>query len=258
MSEATERLVRTAVDGGVATITLDRPPLNVITRSLARELRDALAALGGRSDLRAAVLTAAGKDFSAGADVGEHLPPAFEAMIPEFLGTVEAIAAFPLPVIAAVRGRCLGGGFELVQAADMIVAGEGASFGQPEIRLAVTAPAACVLLPRLAGPGAAAEILYLGDVIHAERARAMGLVQRVVPDDRVEEEARALAGRIARWSAPALRLTKRTMRAAAGHDRTEAIEAAGAIYKDELMRTEDALEGLTAFVEKRAAAWRHR
>ena len=258
MREATGMLVKSAVEGGVATVTLDHPPLNVLTRALGEDLRSTLETLASRDDLRVLILAAAGKHFSAGADVGEHLPPTYRAMIPEFVRTVEAVAAFPVPVIAAVRGRCLGGGFELAQAADLIVAGEGAAFGQPEIQLAVTAPIASVLLPRLVPPGVAAEILYTGEPITAERAREAGLVQRVVPDDLVDEEARALADRIARWSASALRLAKRSVRATAGRGLAEAFQTAERIYVDELMATRDAVEGLTAFLEKRRAAWSHR
>jgi len=251
-------LVKSVVEGGVATVTIDHPPLNVLTRALGGELRAALEALATADDLRVLVLAAAGKHFSAGADVGEHLPPEFRALIPEFIETIEAVLSFPVPVIAAVRGRCLGGGFELAQAADLMVAGEGAVFGQPEIQLAVTAPIASVLLPRRTAPGLAAEILYTGEAITAGRAREAGLVQRVVPEDRVDEEARAMADRIARWSAPALRMAKRTVRAASGLDRAEAFRAAERIYVDELMETRDAVEGLTAFLEKRRAVWSHR
>ena len=250
--------LKTARDGGVATLTLDRPPLNVLTQAMAREIRGALADLAADPTLRALVVAAEGKHFSAGADVGEHLPPTFRAMIPEFVSTMEALASFPLPVVAAVRGRCLGGGFELAQCADVIVAGEGATFGQPEIVLGVTAPVACVLLPRRAAPGVAAELLFGGDTISAVRARDAGIVQRVVHDDQVEAEAHALASRFARHSAAALRLTKRTILAAADRPRDAAFPDAAAIYLDDLMATEDAVEGLRAFVEKRAPAWRHR
>ncbi|HEU4764045.1 MAG TPA: enoyl-CoA hydratase/isomerase family protein, partial [Candidatus Eisenbacteria bacterium] len=207
---------------------------------------------------RAVVLAATGKHFSAGADVGEHLPPAFRDLIPEMVGTVEAIASLPVPVIAAVRGRCLGGGFELVQAADIVVAGESASFGQPEILLGVTAPIACALLPRRGPYGHAAEILFTGDPIGATRAAASGFVQRLVPDDQVESEARAIAARCARHSAAALHATKRTLRAAVGRTRPEALQAAAAIYLEEVMDTRDALEGLRAFTEKRTPVWEHR
>ncbi|HET9251998.1 MAG TPA: enoyl-CoA hydratase-related protein [Candidatus Eisenbacteria bacterium] len=250
--------IQTGLADGIATLTLDHPPLNVLTLALVRELRRSLAGLAQEPELRAVLIAAEGKHFSAGADVGEHLPPVYREMIPEFVQTLEALASFPVPVIAAVRGRCLGGGFELAQCADVIVAGESASFGQPEIVLGVTAPVACALLPRRGGPGAAAELLFGGDAIPARRAADLGLVQRVVPDEQVESEARALAQRFARHSAAALRATKKTLLAAADGPRADALRAAQDIYLEELMETEDALEGLHSFVEKRSPSWRHR
>jgi cyclohexa-1,5-dienecarbonyl-CoA hydratase len=244
--------VTRTTDGGVARLHLSWPPLNILTRAALAELRAALAAAAADATLRALLLTAEGRHFSAGADVREHLPPDHEALIPEFLDTVRAIAEFPVPVIAAVRGRCLGGGFEVVQAADLIVAGEGASFGQPEIALGVLAPAACVLLPRIAGPQGAAEIVYTGDPIAAAEALRLRLVCRVVPDGEVEDAATALAHRIARHSAAALRLAGRALRA--GPDFARVAD----LYRDELMATADAVEGLRAFVEKRDPVWSHR
>jgi cyclohexa-1,5-dienecarbonyl-CoA hydratase len=247
--------VRTGVADGVGRLTLDAPPLNVLSRDLLGRLRSHLATLAQDPAVRVIVLESAGPHFSAGADVAEHLPPACDAMIPEFTDTVAALAACPVPLIAAVRGKCLGGGFELVQAADLVVAGEGASFGQPEIALAVYPPAACALLPALAGPSAAAELILTGDPIPAARALDLGLVARVVPDDRVEGDAEALARRIARHSGAALRATKRAVRAA--RDVAPVLRGLASLYLDDLMRTRDAVEGLRAFLEKRPPAWSH-
>jgi cyclohexa-1,5-dienecarbonyl-CoA hydratase len=250
--------VRWTVAGGVAVLTLDRPPLNILTRDVLGALRGVLDGLATDTALRALVLGAAGKHFSAGADVGEHLPPVWQGMIPEFLATVGQLRAFPVPVVAAIRGRCLGGGFELALGADLIVAGEGASFGQPEIALGVTPPAACALLPGVVGPARAAALIYTGDPMDAAEARAAGLVARVVPDGSVDEEARALAGRIARHSAAALRVAKASLRTPARrHAEAEALAEAGRRYADDLMTTHDALEGLTAFLEKRTPTWTH-
>lgn len=246
------------IEDGVATLTLDHPPLNILTRAVLAELRLSLGALADEPNVRVLLVCAAGKHFSAGADVAEHLPPEYAELIPEFMDTIEQLAAFPAPVVAAVRGRCLGGGFELALAADVIVAGEGASFGQPEIMLGVIAPAACVLLPRLATPGFAAEILFTGDAVPAARALAAGVVGRVVADEAVETEALALARRIARHSGAALRMTKRAMLESAGMPRADALRTAGVTYVEDVMRTHDALEGLTAFTQKRAAVWRNR
>jgi cyclohexa-1,5-dienecarbonyl-CoA hydratase len=251
-------LTRRDVAGGIATVVFANPPVNILTRDVLAGLRAQLSALSADPSLRVLLLTAEGKHFSAGADVGEHLPPAYRDLIPEFVATIRALWDFPLPVVAAVRGRCLGGGFELVQPADAVVAGAGAVFGQPEIVLGVFPPAACALLPRLCGPARAAAIVLGGDPLDAAAAQAAGLVTRVVPDDQVEAEARSLAERFARHSAAALRAAKRALRAAMDRPVSEALAAAERLYLEDLMGTHDATEGLEAFLAKRAPAWEHR
>lgn len=249
--------VAEAVEHGVARLTLDAPPLNILTRKVLGELGAAVASLREQPSLRVLLLAAKGKHFSAGADVAEHLPPHHAALIPEFLATVAALEAFPVPVLAAVQGRCLGGAFELVQAADLVIAGAGASFAQPEIALGVIPPAACALLPRRATAAIAARLVFTGDSITASEAERAGLVAQVVPDAELQEAAERLAARIACHSAAALRLAKRALRAGEGAARDRALVAARAIYLDELMATHDAPEGLRAFTEKRAPVWRH-
>jgi cyclohexa-1,5-dienecarbonyl-CoA hydratase len=171
--------------------------VNVLTRAVLGEMRSHLADLREDHSLRVLVLRAEGKHFSAGADVGEHLPPAFAELIPEFTATIRDLWDFPLPVIAAVRGRCLGGGFELVQPADAIVAGVGAQFGQPEICLGVFPPAACALLPRLLGPGRASRIVLT--VTRSPRARPAMASSQVVPDGEVDTAALVLSGQWRAW-----------------------------------------------------------
>lgn len=246
-----------SVQGGIGRLVLSHPPLNLLTREVLAGLRAELARLLSESALRVLLLSAEGKHFSAGADVAEHLPPHDAALIPEFLDTVAALDLFPLPVVAAVRGRCLGGGFELVQAADLIVAGEGAMFGQPEIALGVIPPAACVLLPLRVGGPLAAELIYGGEPITAAEAERAGLVRRVVADAEVEQEALRVAERIARHSGAALRLAKRALRLSSVEPRPEALRQVGRIYLDGVMATADALEGLRAFVERRQPVWTH-
>ena len=242
---------------GIGRLILNHPPLNILTRAVMGEMREKLAELGSEQTLRVVLMQAEGKHFSVGADVGEHLPPEYEELIPEFVETIAAIYNFPLPVIAAVQGRCLGGGFEVVQAADVIVAGEGAAFGQPEIMLGVLPPAACALLPELCDPGLAAELVLTGDAIRAQEAAAAGLVRTVVPDGQLESEALRLAGRMAKHSAAALRMTKRALRAGSGDSLNAALMEAGRIYVEELMSTRDAVEGLQAFLDKREPTWSH-
>ena len=249
--------VHASIEDGLGRIVLSHPPLNILTRDVLAGVRRELDRLACEPSLRVLLLGAEGKHFSAGADVGEHLPPDYRELIPEFVQTVADLVSFPLPVVAAVQGRCLGGGFELAMGADIIVAAEGASFGQPEILLGVLPPAACVILPRLCSPALAAEIVLGGDSLSASEAEREGLVRRVVPESELEEAALDIARKMTRHSAAALRIGKRML---AGDPEAvrEALDRAGALYIDELMETDDALEGLQAFVEKRRPEWRHR
>ncbi|MDP2470254.1 MAG: enoyl-CoA hydratase/isomerase family protein [Candidatus Palauibacterales bacterium] len=249
--------VHASMDDGLGKVVLDHPPLNILTREVMAGLRRELARLAQEPTLRVLILRAEGKHFSAGADVGEHLPPEYRELIPEFTETVDDLASFPLPVIAAVQGRCLGGGFELAMAADIIVATEGASFGQPEILLGVLPPAACAMLPLRLPHGLAAEIVLGGDAFAAEEAERIGLVRRVVPEAELGEATTEIARKMTRHSAAALRIGKRMLAGEPGPLR-RALDRAGALYVDELMETEDAREGLQAFIEKRRPEWRHR
>lgn len=249
--------VTSAVAAGVGRLVLDHPPLNILTGAELAAMRRELEALAAAPSLRVLVLSARGKHFSAGADVGEHVPPHHLTLIPDFLATIAQLDAFPLPVIAAVRGKCLGGGFELIQAADVMIAAEGASFGQPEIVLGVFPPAAVVLLPARLPAGLAAQVIYSGDPISAAQAERCGLVARLAPDDAVDQVADELAQRIARHSAATLRAAKRALRGPGADARRAALRQAGDAYLHDLMATHDAVEGLRAFVEKRSPAWSH-
>lgn len=248
--------VHASVEDGLGRIVLSHPPLNILTRDVLAGVRRKLDRLAGEPSLRALLLSAEGKHFSAGADVGEHLPPDYRELIPEFIQTVADLISFPLPVVAAVQGRCLGGGFELAMGADIIVAAEGASFGQPEILLGVLPPAACAILPRLCSPGLAAELVLGGDPLSAHEAQREGLVRRVVPESELEETAMDIARKMTRHSAATLRIGKRMLAGDPGAVR-EALDRAGSLYIDELMETHDAREGLHAFMEKRRPEWKH-
>ena len=247
--------VTLSIEDGIGQLVLTDPPLNVLTRAVLGQIRAGLRELETDESLRVVVISAEGKHFSVGADVGEHLPPHYPDLISEFLDTVRVVHGFPLPVLAAVRGRCLGAGFELVAAADIVIAGQDASFGQPEIMLGVLPPAACAMLPDKCPQGTAAELVFTGDPIDARDAQRAGIVRHVVPDERVEEEALDLAKRIARHSGAALRHTKHALRHES-MDRTDgALRHAGHVYVAELMETKDAIEGLRAFLEKRQPVW---
>ena len=251
-------MVEVHEEDGIARVVLNAPPLNLLTRGVLAELRNSLNLLAYETELRVLLLEARGPNFSAGASVQEHLAPEYKTVVPEFGVTALALHDFPLPVVAAVQGKCLGGGFELVQASDVVVAGDSALFGQPEIGLGVFPPVACALLAEKCGPAFAARLIYTGDPLTAAEAAVAGLVVGVVPDHALAGAAYAIAERISAHSASTLRLLKKAMRAVRRGQAGMAIATATHTYVTELMQTQDATEGLTAFLEKRPPAWQHR
>jgi len=250
--------VRLEIRDGLGRITLDRPPLNVLTTAMMRDLAEAVRAAAASREVRVVRLDASGKAFCAGVDVGEHLGEALPGMMEALAELFVALEEVPQPTVSVVHGAALGGGCELVLGTDLAVASDRAAFGQPEIRLGVFPPPATVLLPRVAGGRIAAGLLLTGDTIPAAEALRIGLVNAVFPHDRFDDEAAAWVGKLLQLSGEALHLAKRAFAAARGRPLREAHETVDRIYRDELMRTEDAREGLQAFLEKRSPSWRHR
>jgi len=248
-----------AVTDGLACLSLHRPPLNVLDIAAMEQMSAALDALATDPSARVLMICASGeKAFSAGVEVADHTPEKVDRMIDVFHTLIRRIDAFPVPTLAAVNGAALGGGLEVALACDMIVAAAGAKLGQPEIKLGVFPPVAAVLLPRLLAPAHAHEMLYGGGVITAEQALAYGLVNRVFARASFAEEARAYAATFLEFSRAALASTRKAVRAAAGRSFTEGLAQAEAIYLKELMKTQDAGEGLAAFLAKRKPVWQHR
>lgn len=242
---------------GVVRLTLDRPPLNILTTAMMRQLESALGTAAGDPTARAIVIAARGKAFSAGVDVGEHTREKVGAMIAAFHSLCRTLVEIDVPTIAAVAGPALGGGCELAALCDIVVAAESATLGQPEIRVGVFPPVAAAAFPLLLGRAGLAPVL-LGEALPASRARQIGLVTEVVPDGAVEETVQRIVGTLAGLSAAALRLTKRAAMAGFRRHFAEALDHAERVYLHELMNTADAQEGLEAFLAKRAPIWRHR
>jgi cyclohexa-1,5-dienecarbonyl-CoA hydratase len=249
--------VRVSVDGAVLRITLDRPPLNVLTTAMLVAIAEALEQASGHPEVRVVRLDAAGRAFSAGVDVADHVDDRIAPMMDALARLFETFDAFAVPVVSVVQGAALGGGMELVLGADLVWASDRATFGQPEVRLGLFAPPASVLLPRLVGERRAAELLLTGEPIAAEEAERIGLVHRVVPHDRLEEEAQTRIARLLELSGAALRQAKAALRPGRSGSVAEGLGAVDRLYRDELMRTADAHEGLAAFQEKRPPRWKH-
>lgn len=248
--------IRLERDGGIASVCLDRPPLNILDIPALQELDAALAAVSRDTGLKALVLRAAGSAFCAGVDVAEHEPDRVAGMLDAFHSGVRRLLALEMPVVAAVNGVALGGGCELLLGCDVVIASAAARFGQPEIRLGVFPPVASALLARRIGPSAAADLILTGRIIDAAEAARVGLATRVVAADALDAAAREYAVVLAGLSGPVLRLTKRALRAGGRLGPDEALAHAESLYLRELMELHDAHEGVAAFLEKRAPVWR--
>ncbi|MFQ5418749.1 MAG: enoyl-CoA hydratase/isomerase family protein [Anaerolineae bacterium] len=256
MSSESDQFIKVAVQKGIATLTLNRPPVNVLHIPLLQQLAEALALLAQDVTVRVLVLRAEGKLFSAGVDVADHTPDKVGEMIPLFDRVCRSLAEFPLPTITAVHGHALGGGCELVICSDLAVMAEGAKIGQPEIQLAVVAPIAALRLPALVGYRAAADLMFTGRSLPAAEAHRMGLVNQVVSAAAVDESVREQAERLAGLSRAALILVKRALELGFGNWAAMLPEMER-LYLDELMQTADTHEGLIAFMEKRRPIWKH-
>ena len=246
-------LVRLEVDGGVATIRLDRPPMNALNVQVQEELRAAAAEVGGRSDVAAVVLYGGEKVFAAGADVKEMATMAYTEMVDRsaaLQSAFTAIARIPKPVVAAVTGYALGGGCELALCADFRVCAEDAKFGQPEILLGVIPGAGGTQrLPRLVGPARAKDIIFSGRFVGAEEALRIGLVDRVVAPAEVYAEACAMAARFVGGPAYALRAAKEAVDRGLECDLDSGLEIERLQFTG-LFATEDRRIGMTSFVEE--------
>lgn len=244
-------------DGGLLRLTLARPKANIVDAAMIAALRTALAEHLPQPKLRAVLLSAEGAHFSFGASVEEHLPGSFAQMLNQLHALVRQLVESPVPVLVAVRGQCLGGGLEVAAAGHLIFAAPGAMLGQPEIKLAVFAPAASCLLPERIGQAQADDLLFSGRSITAEEALRIGLVSAVAEDpeqaalDYFDQHFSAL-------SASSLRFAVRAARADMTQRIARKLAAVEKMYIEELMSTHDAVEGLSAFIAKRKPDWQDR
>jgi cyclohexa-1,5-dienecarbonyl-CoA hydratase len=251
-------LVRYEVREDVAFLTLNAPPLNVLTAAMMLELAAALGQAQADRSLKAVALTAVGKAFSAGADVGEHRPEQAPAMIAGFSRLFAALGASELPLVMAVDGAALGAGFELALLADVLLASDRATFGQPEIRLGFFAPVGVAWLATRIGVARSLEVTSTGRTYTAAEMASMGLVSRVVPPDSLAAALDSVLQDLRRASPVIMRMNVRLTRQLMGRPFEEARREAERVFLTELMATEDVREGIAAFYEKRRPAWKNR
>jgi enoyl-CoA hydratase len=247
---------------GIVTVTINRPQKrNALNRATRRELRSVLEEIRSSDEVRVLIITGAGDQaFVAGADITE-LKEMNQWDMMNYLSTLSQqlytdFANLEIPTIAMINGYCLGGGLELALACDIRVASEDASFGQPEVRLGVIpGGGATQRLPGLVGPSVAKELMFTGRIIDAQEALRIGLINRVVPKDKLKETVRELAGDLAEKSSIVLKLIKRSVNR--GFQATIDIGLAyEALAQCLCFTTEDHEEGLSAFLEKRKPDFR--
>jgi cyclohexa-1,5-dienecarbonyl-CoA hydratase len=243
-------------DGQVARVALAAPKANIVDQAMMTALAAAFDDQRNRTQLKVMILTAEGPHFSFGASVQEHLPEHVRTMLPQFSRLLGQMLELPAVTVAAVHGQCLGGGFELALGCDFIIAEEGAQFACPEIKLAVFPPAAAVLLPARVGVSRAAELVLTGTAWNAAQAAAAGLIVRTAPQGHLEATVETwIRDHFLACSPVALRYGVRAARLPVRRALHQDLPQLERMYLDELMAEPDAVEGLRAFMEKRAPRW---
>lgn len=241
---------------GVARISINRPPLNILNAETLIELNMALEAVRNDASVSVVVIRGAGdKAFCAGVDIKDHLPEKVASTLNVFNKVFYSMERLDKPTIAVVQGFALGGGCELATACDMVIASENAQFGQPEIKVGAIPPVAVALLPRLVGRKKAFEMIMTGESITAAEAKRIGLVNAVVPIERLDQVADDMVDMLTQISPIVLKITRMALRESLDLGYLRGLDKVTDIYLSVLMRTEDSVEGLKAFLEKRKPQW---
>jgi cyclohexa-1,5-dienecarbonyl-CoA hydratase len=243
----------------VARVTLDRPPLNVLNLTMLQELKAVINSLETDPAIDLLIISGAGgRAFSAGVDIKDHTREKAPAMLETVHGVIRTLLALPQITVAAVRGVCLGGGCELASSCDFIFATEDSFFATPEINVGCYPPVALARFPGQLGYRRAAEMILTGRKVSAHEALAMGLINRVTPPDKLEQELNGLADELRGKSRAVLRITLKGLREISLKTFPQALSRSEEIYLEELLKTEDVEEGVKSFLEKRPPQWSHR
>ena len=245
------------VADGIATITMNHPPLNILHNPMMAELNAALESAVSGEEPAAVVIRAEGKAFSAGVDVSDHTAEKVGEMIGLFHGIFRKLVGTDALSIAVVQGAALGGGCEVACFCDIVLASNRAKFGQPEVQVGVLPPVAACMFPHQIGIKKAIELNAVGMTVSAAEAQNMGLVNQVYPADEFETRVEAYLDDIRKLSRPVVRMAKRATIMVAREQILSHLERIERLYLDELMKLSDAHEGIAAFMERRKPVWKH-
>jgi cyclohexa-1,5-dienecarbonyl-CoA hydratase len=247
--------VETGATPPVARIRLLNPPLNILDLAMTRELHQMLAGLESRSDVSVIVFEGDSRAFSAGVDIRAHHPDQIHEMLSSFHAVIRAIVASRKITIAVVQGTCLGGGAELAAVCDLVYTARDATWGFPEIKLGCYPPVAAVALPALVGQKRAAELIFTGRQISGDEAVAIGLANRSARAEELDALVQQTIGELQQLSPTALAHAKKAVYGWDAIHFDKGLARAEKIYLEELASTEDAREGIMAFLEKRPPKW---
>lgn len=245
------------IEDGIATITMDRAPLNILHNPMMVEFNAALEEIIKRDDLAAIVIEANGKAFCAGVDVGDHSPESAEEMIHLFHGIFRKLASTDAITIAVVQRAALGGGCELAAFCDIILASDRAKFGQPEVQVGVFPPVAACILPLQIGIKKAVELNAIGETIKADEALRIGLISHIYLADDFEAQVNNYLNNIRKLSRPVVRMAKKATMLFSRGQILAHLEQAESLYLNDLMKLSDSHEGIKAFIERRSPVWTH-
>jgi cyclohexa-1,5-dienecarbonyl-CoA hydratase len=252
------KFVRFQQDAAVVRLTMNRPEHNLLNEQMLKELAYGVEALHEKDDVKLIIIDSALKIFSGGIEIGEYTTQRVFQMLDAFQHVFTAILDVGKPVMVIVNGPALGGGSELAMFGDIVIATPKARFAQPEITIGVFPPLASTIFPYIVGPKLALELVLTGDVITAERARELGMVNRLVPEDKLEKTVDELIARITSQSGAVLTMAKRAILGGMGMSLPDGMKASMNIFLNELYKLEDSQEGLRALVEKRKPQWKNR
>ncbi|HKD59044.1 MAG TPA: enoyl-CoA hydratase/isomerase family protein [Terracidiphilus sp.] len=236
-----------------ARVTLNNPPLNVIDITMMEELRAALEQIEARPEISAIVFAGSERAFSSGVDIADHTPEKVRDMLGLFHSVIRSIVSSKKLTIASVRRHCLGGGAELALVCDVVYASPDSVWGFPEIKLACYPPVASVILSAIVGQKLAAELVLTGKTMAGEEALAAGLVNGLADDP--ETLVAECVQRVSQLSPAAIAMAKKALYSWDAIHFDKGLARAEQIYCDELMKTADAQEGITAYIERRRPAW---
>jgi cyclohexa-1,5-dienecarbonyl-CoA hydratase len=258
MSSTSEKRVVLETNGPLARITLAHPPLNVFDFQQMDEVADALKQVEGCREISVLILTGGERAFSAGVDVAVHTPEQVPEMLRKFHSLILSVAKFPKITIAEVHGACLGGGAELAMVCDLCFTTPGAKWGFPEITLGCYPPVACTALTAIVGEKRAADLIFTGRTFSGAEAVEWGLANQACAENELRAAIDRTLDHLLKLSPAALACAKRAFYAWDSIHLDKGLARAEKIYLDELMQTEDAREGIQAWLEKREAQWKGR